>query len=172
MSHYTRKIKLTESLAAKVDSEDYKWLKNYKWKAIKNPKGYYAVRTYYNKEKGNNSMVYMHREILGLTDRKIHGDHKDHDTLNNRRCNLRVVTHFQNMANRSSHKNSTSKFLGVSIETHKRGDKIFKYWHAAICKDRKIKYLGHFKTEEAAALAYNEAAIKLHGQFANLNVIY
>jgi len=116
-------------------------------------------------------MVYMHREILGLTDRKIHGDHKDHDTLNNRRNNLRIATHSQNMANRSSHKNSTSKFLGVSIETHKRGNKIFKYWHAVISKDRKITFFGHFKTEELAALAYNEAAIKLHGEFANLNVI-
>jgi hypothetical protein len=33
------------------------------------------------------------------------------------------------------------------------------------------KNLGHFKCEKEAAVAYNKAAIEIHGEYANLNII-
>lgn len=87
-------------------------------------------------------------------------DHQDRNTLNDKIENLRAADRSKNMKNRTSRKNSTSKYLGVCLE---RG----KYWKAQI----NSKLLGYFKNEELAALAYNEAAIKHHGEFANLNKI-
>jgi hypothetical protein len=42
---------------------------------------------------------------------------------------------------------------------------------ASINKDGKCFYLGVFTNQEEAALAYNKAAIQLHGEFACLNII-
>lgn len=92
-------------------------------------------------------------------------DHKKHNTLDDRIENLRPATRSQNLINRTSSKNSTSKYLGVSF--HKLANK----WCANIFIDKKLKHLGYFIIEMEAALAYNEAA-KIHfGEFANLNVI-
>lgn len=106
----------------------------------------------------------MHRQILGLTNPDIKTDHIDRDGLNNQRNNLRIATKSQNNANRRSHKNSTSKYIGV----HKTAK---NKWIASITKMRTHLYLGIFIKEEDAAKCYNKFADKLHGQFANLNIV-
>lgn len=110
----------------------------------------------------NRRTVFLHRLILERIigrkpERHDQTDHVDGDGLNNLRGNLRLATHAQNMANRKSR----HRYLGVSPERNK--------WRAQITVDRKTRYLGHFPTQEAAALAYNSAAIEAHGEFANLN---
>lgn len=142
-----------------VDDSDYDYLSQFNWSLLKD--GY----TFYASRRCGKKRIKMHREILGLTDPKIMVDHKDRDGLNNQRGNLRVATHSGNNANRGSYKNSSSKYLGVSWKRDSTA------WEAGIKKGRKYKYLGHFKNEEDAALAYNEAAIKYHGDFANLNKV-
>jgi hypothetical protein len=69
------------------------------------------------------------------------------------------------MRNRSSAKESTSKYLGVSW--NKGNNK----WMAYIRVDGTRYHLGYFITEKEAARAYNEAAKKYHGEYANLNII-
>lgn len=91
-------------------------------------------------------------------------DHRDRDSLNDKIENLRAASRAENNKNVTSHKNTTSKYLGVSLI-----DK--KYWRATIMINRRQKYLGRHKTEENAALAYNKAAELYHGEFANLNII-
>ena len=156
---------------AQVNDEDYEWLNRYRWRLSRKQHTNYAITTIEGK------VVKMHRLILGLTDPKILGEHADHDGLNCQRYNLRPCTHTQNMMNKTSQKGSTSKYLGVNlsrVEDKNRGY-INKYWRADIRVEGKIKFLGYFpptaEGEKCAALARNEAAIKYHGEFANLNIV-
>jgi HNH endonuclease len=90
-------------------------------------------------------------------------DHEDTDRQNNKIDNLREATKSGNCTNRNSMKNASSKYLGV----HKN----VNHWEASIRKFGKSKWLGNFKSEEAAALEYNKHAVMLHGEFARLNII-
>lgn len=92
-------------------------------------------------------------------------DHRDRNTLNDRIENLRAANCRQNQCNRTSRKNSSSQYLGVSLY------KSFGKWGAQIRVNNKPIYLGSFPSEDQAAKAYNEAAKLYHGEFANLNVI-
>lgn len=143
-----------------VDDEDFDRLNSWKWWVAKRCNTFYAGRSVWVPER---KVVYMHREILGITDSKIEIDHKDRNGLNNQRDNLRESTKRQNGCNKKSRQNSSSKYLGVSLW---RGR-----WRATIKNNKKQVWLGFHPTEENAALAYNSAAIKIHGEFANLNVI-
>jgi hypothetical protein len=79
-------------------------------------------------------------------------------------AHLREATQSQNNANRPA-RGGASRYKGVWFHGQ------CKAWCAEIGADgRKVK-LGLFSTEEAAALAYNEAAKKLHGEFAYLNEV-
>lgn len=90
-------------------------------------------------------------------------DHKDRNTENDKIENLRPATALQNTRNRRSEEGSTSKYLGVCA--------CGKKWRAEIKSRGNEKFLGYFNKEEDAAKAYNEAAHKIYGNFANLNVI-
>ncbi|HLE87622.1 MAG TPA: AP2 domain-containing protein [Candidatus Brocadiaceae bacterium] len=78
--------------------------------------------------------------------------------------NLRFTDLSHNLANRPKRINGTSEFKGVSYH------KIHKKWQARVGHNGKA-FLGYFGTEEAAALAYNQAAIKIYGEFAYLNQV-
>lgn len=90
-------------------------------------------------------------------------DHINRDPMDNRIENLRLATAAQNSCNRSSAEGSSSRFLGVSISTGG--------WVASIGKGGSTIRLGTFETEELAALAYDCAAVMLHREFANPNII-
>lgn len=86
--------------------------------------------------------------------------------MNNNIENLRAASRSQNGKNIESLKNSSSKYLGVSWYN------AYNKWRVQIANNQVIKHVGYYLSEEAAALAYNEAAIRLHGEFANLNIIH
>jgi hypothetical protein len=109
---------------------------------------------------GKRKVSFMHREILNTPLNK-QVDHIDHDGLNNQRDNIRICSVSQNHMNKKPI--GVSKYLGVFYDR--------KYIRAAIKYHGKYHYLGFFKTENDAALAYNEAAKKYHGEFANLNIL-
>lgn len=139
-----------------VDDEDYEYLNIWRWCVSGKKIPYVATCQRIN---GVKITLLMHRLIMN-TPEGIEVDHIDHNGLNNQRNNLRNCTKSQNQMNRKS--TGKSKYLGVII--HKN-----KYIFSLIKTNKKRIYLGHFKTEEEAALAYNKAAIKLHGEFAKLN---
>jgi hypothetical protein len=68
-----------------------------------------------------------------------------------------------NAHNRTKKLNTLTNYIGVK----KSGNKFC----ATIRKNNVNYYLGSFKTQEEAAIAYNEKATELYGSFANLNTI-
>jgi hypothetical protein len=105
--------------------------------------------------------VQMHFEVMGCM-----CDHKNHNTLDNRKDNLRPCTTAQNNLNRPGNKGSKSGYKGVTLNNGKGGHNI---WRVRIQIDGKSTFLGRFHTPEEAAHAYDEAAKIYHGEFAHLN---
>jgi|TARA_Y100000034_G_C6768225_1_gene342575 hypothetical protein len=159
------RIKLTQGQYALVDDEDFDELNKYKWCAFWNKptQSYYVVRKS-RKSEGfkKQRLIFMHRQIMNVPV-GLYTDHINHDTLDNRKENLRLCTASQNHGNRQLNKNNTSGYKGVSW--HKRD----KRWRTAIRIGGKKKHLGHFKTKEEAMEAYNESAKLFFGEFARLN---
>lgn len=92
-------------------------------------------------------------------------DHIDRDKLNNCRENLRVATRKQNARNRPIQANNTSGYRGVSF------DNAQGKWVATIWVEGGNIKLGRFIDIIDAAKAYNDAAVKYHGEFASLNIL-
>ena len=161
-----KQIKLTQDLFAIVDDVDYSILNQFKWQAGKHSKysEIYAMRT--DRTGIKQRTVRMHRQILKLKHGdKRQADHINHNTLDNRRNNLRVCTRAENAMNQKSSKNTSSKYKGVSrIRTSKN-------WRSQIWVNKTLKYLGSFSSEVEAAKAYNNEARRYHGKFACLNKV-
>jgi hypothetical protein len=156
-----KQIQLTQGKFALVDDNDFDWLNQWKWCAAFNGGLWRAIRTKYD----NNikTTVFMHREIMGLCgDGGQEVDHRNRNGLDNRRDNLRVCNHSENVCNRKVQKH-TSIYKGVYWNTSRKG------WQALIRSNLKSHYLGVFNSEVLAAKAYDEAAQKYHGEFAALN---
>lgn len=150
-------IELTRGKVAVVDDADFSELGQYNWCCTKNG---YAIRA--KRENGKTTWVYMHREIMNPPE-GFQVDHINRNRLDNRRENLRLATRAQNMQNSVKKFDNKSGFKGV--HKHSRNNS----WIAQISFNGKMTHLGSFKTAEEASLAYNAAALRLHGDFANLN---
>lgn len=156
-----KQILLTKGQFALVDDEDFEYLNQFKWCAVKGSNTYYAIKSGYNK--GKNPQIKMHRLISKLNDSNILCDHKDNNGLNNQKENLRISNKSQNGMNRGPQKNGTSKYKGVSWFA--KANK----WMAKITLNRKQIYIGYFEDITDAAKAYDEKAKELFGEFAWLN---
>jgi hypothetical protein len=138
-----------------VDSGDYNYLSKYNW----------SVHGGYAQSKIDGRTVYMARFIMdcpkGLT-----VDHKNHNTLDNRRSNLRVCSYSENNYNkRCGNKNKFSKYKGV------RRSFLPNKWKSEISFNGISIYIGDFYTEDYAAIKYNEQASLLQKEFAYLNEV-
>lgn len=128
-----------------------------------------TARTPYVRLRGGRT-IYAHRVIAErMEGRKLHRhekvDHINGNGTDNRRENLRVVSHSDNLVNRSGWRNSSSKYKGVTF--YKRDGN----WQSKICPHGKTIHLGYFANEEEAAIAYNNAAVLHYGDKAKLNEI-
>jgi len=91
-------------------------------------------------------------------------DHINFNGLDNRKANLRIVTHRQNVCHRRKlDKTTRSRYKGAYW------DEKMKRWRARIQINGKSIYLGVYKDEVEAAQAYDEGAKKYHGEFAVVN---
>jgi len=158
-----RKIYLGEDEWTLVEPLDYYWLKNFNWYLGGNGKEFYAF-TNIKIGPGKVKMVSMHRQIMNPPPHLL-VDHRNTNTLDNRRANLRLATHSENACNRRKISSKTSsQYIGVYFE--KRTGR----YTSKIRIHGKRLWLGRFNTELSAAKAYDEAAKKYHGEFARLNL--
>lgn len=152
-----------------VDSEDFAYLNLFKWHLHKAKNTFYAKR-WTKKIDGNRTHIYMHREIMGITNPKIEIDHKDHYGLNNQRNNLRECSGEDNKKNRKKQEGCISKYLGVVYKESKKKGK--KYWAALITHKGKPKYKCFPYTNDGeilAAMERDRMSIEIFGSFASLN---
>lgn len=158
-------LELSHGMKATIDDEDFEFLSQWRWSRLYNKKRgtCYVVRKEPKSGK-NRRLIQLHRVIVRASKGQI-VDHVNHDTLDNRRQNLRIVTWSQNACNRKRKVNSTSGFKGVTLRPH-LGKKSGRSWEARISLNGKIKSLGVFRTAEEAHEVYNIAAAGLHGEFA------
>lgn len=143
-----RSISLASSdKALVVDDADFDLVSQYRW-------GWsgHDVRT------TTIPRIKVHRLILDPRDSEI-VDHKNGDTLDNRRSNLRIATRTQNMWNRKTNENNKVGLKGVTWrqDCHK--------YQAQIKVNKKNVFLGRFTTAIEAHKAYVEASRKYFGQF-------
>lgn len=155
-------IPLTQGQFAKVDDGDFdkygidRW--SARWSRLTN--SFYAVRNSKTDIYKKRKTLLLHREIMGITETKIHVDHKNHDTLDCQRQNLRPCTHSQNMMNKSkAYKNSNSGIRGVRLDIRSGR------WQARIRINGKGVHLGMFSNMEDAKSAYASANQKYFGEF-------
>ena len=103
---------------------------------------------------------YFHR-VVAQTPPGLTTHHANHDTLDNRRCNLDRVTHARNMQSKAKQRDNTSGYIGVS----RHGGR----WEAHLRHEGEFQYIGLFETAEEAAHARDARAKELRGDFAVLN---
>jgi len=160
-----KEIQLTRGYIALVDDEDFERVNQYKWQSIICTHTVYAKRGDYSS--GKNKTNLMHNFIMRVENSRKNGievDHKNHNGLDNQKKNLRICTHNENNMNRSSNKNSTSIYRGVSW------CKVRNKWISLIYFNKKRIHLGRFNSEFEAAKVYDKKAAELFGEFANLNI--
>lgn len=154
-------IPLTQGHVALVDDQDYEDLMRYKWFADIRGCGIY-IKRHRPIIDGKNGNIYMHRQIMGVSDSKMIVDHINGNQLDNRRENLRLCTHSQNSMNCKATKGRRIPFKGVFVRPSGR-------FGARIMFERRQITIGTFDTQEEAACAYDQKAKELFGEFANPN---
>jgi hypothetical protein len=156
------RIPIGEEYVALVDEADAELVAGHRWRPFTSESGkVYAYTVIARKT------VMMHRHILG-TAAGFDTDHRDGNSLDNRRSNLRPATRAQNVANapkpkRKDGRPPSSQFKGVCRDREKNK------WRAMIRIDGRLKQLGRFDDEAEAARAYDRAALAEHPDFARPN---
>ena len=145
-----KKIQLKPSGYALVDDDDFNNLSKKRWYLSA---GGYAIGG--EDSNGLKAYVKMHRVIMGAKNPKIHIDHIDGDKLNNQKDNLRFATPAQNTHNARKQKGTKNKYKGTNYV------KSLNLWQARCRMNGEDHFLGHYRSEIAAAHAYNKKAIEL-----------
>jgi hypothetical protein len=131
--------------SALVSPEDYDRLMGFKWRLWNG----YVMATVGPHKAGESTLYHMARLVLDLEHgNELEADHINFDPLDNRRENLRAVTHAQNVRHSPS-RGGTSAYRGVSWVTRDRR------WQAQAGFMGKKHGLGHYADERDAARAVN-----------------
>lgn len=126
------------------DKADYLYVSSHRWRLTNS--GY--AMTYVDR-KG----VFMHRAIAACP-KGLEIDHINHNKMDNRRCNLRIVTRGQNALNQPLRKTNTSGYKGVRPHGKK--------WQAYIMVNRKMLLLGTYADKEDARKVREVAEKVIH----------
>ena len=150
-----------------MDAEDAHLLHG--WCIGINTGGYARLR---REIKGKRVSVSLHRLVTNAP-KGMDVDHVNHNTLDNRKANLRICTRSENARNNKGHKGRASRYKGVYFDKWHKGFKNRGYlpWRAYTRVMGKRIWLGYYATQEEAGQAYNEYAAREFGEFAYLNEI-
>jgi hypothetical protein len=143
-------IQLTQGKTTIVDDEDYAFLSQFKWCIDSSG---YAYR------RNGSTTITMHRFLMNPP-AGMETDHINRNKLDNRKSNLRLCTHAQNLANRTKYKTNKTGFKGVSY--YKRHN----CFRAQISSNGVNTHIGYFKSKEEAYAAYIQATVNGNGEFA------
>jgi hypothetical protein len=153
-----KQIPLSGGKVAIIDDADFGLVSAYNWYYTQCKKIGYA-RTNRVRD-GVRVYIYMHTLIMPHPP-GMHTDHISQDTLDNRRSNLRVCTHAQNLHNCGPRKNNHCGYVGVIREGNK--------WAFKSTTNGVLVRKGRFFTAKAAALAYDAHVRSARGDFAHTN---
>jgi hypothetical protein len=161
-------IPLTQGKQAIIDEEDWPLVGHLRWYAVhartrKTRSPWYAANHSTQGPEGKRPILFMHRLILGV-EPGVLVDHRNGDGLDNRRGNLRGASASQNKANSARYTTTASGYKGVYATGNKRHP-----WCAQIRGGGGTRQIGVFATAQEAAAAYDEAAQRVHGEFARPN---
>ncbi|MDR1837581.1 MAG: HNH endonuclease [Treponema sp.] len=146
-----------------IDNEDYELFSKYSWVVDKRP-GRVYFKCYGGGGRKNVKHFYLHRLIAGANEPEKGFvntnnivDHINHNTLDNRRCNLRICTQAENV------RNARGKLgRGLPKGVRKASKNRFS---ARICANDQDVHLGTFDTVIEAKLAYDNAAKDIYGDY-------
>lgn len=139
-----------------IDTEDIDRCQEHQWSM--NGQGYVSSKI-------DGRYTDLHRFLLGITEHEVNVDHINRTKLDNRKCNFRLCVKSQNVLNVGLRKDNASGYKGVYF--HKE----WRKWESHIDINNKRVHIGSFKTAEEAALAYNEASKRYHGEFGYINPV-
>ena len=152
-----RFIPLSKGKFAAVDDGDYDRVSQYPWFAFKVHNSWYAATGSVVK----NKRTYLHRFVTNAP-AGMEVDHVNGHGLDNRKANLRICRHRDNLRNQRRIKPSRSGYRGVTLTPHGK--------FVARCKYHgKMLYWGTYSTAEEAARVRDRKVMELHGEFAYLN---
>lgn len=139
-----------------IDEADFPVVRQHRWWAKP------GHTTTYIQTNIDRRTVRLHRLLLNAAPGRV-VDHINLNGLDNRRENLRLCTDGQNKANGRLRRDNTSGYRGVYWNSSANK------WQAYISVNSKRLYLGVYSDPWAAAIAYNEAALRHFGEFARTN---
>jgi HNH endonuclease len=155
-----RTIPLTQGQVAIVDVGDYEWLMSVgKWQAkFHKNTGHFSATHQKYVDKKRVAILWMHREIMQAP-KGLLVDHRNRNSLDNRRFNLRLATYSQNAANKRTSRKNKSGYPGVCWQ------KDCNKWRAYVAIDGAQKYLGLFSSLGEAVSVRSEYAKRIYGEF-------
>jgi hypothetical protein len=135
-----------------VDPGDRERVAAYKWYRSHDKYPYLRCNAWV----GHHISVTMHIFLFGKALPGMDWDHVNGNTSDNRRANLRIVSHKENCRNRAAFKTNRTGTLGVCRAGKSR-------WRAYIHDDARQIHLGTFATIEEAVSVRQAAELKLFG---------
>jgi hypothetical protein len=152
-----KQLELSQNKVALVDDEDFEWLNQWKWHAIKSRGDlFYAVRS--ERVGDRQRRVWLHRLLLGLQSGE-QCDHRNGNGLDNRRANIRKATQRENNLNRRRFKTNKSGYIGVSWNS------VYRQWQAHAIIDGRWTLLGQFDAKDDAIAARRQAEARHYAGF-------
>lgn len=152
-----KEISLTKGQVALVDDEDFERVNAFKWQArwTKSTKSFYAKRFFHDSKR----VIDMARFIIN-TPMNMVPDHINHNTLDNRKCNLRNSTRSQNNMNAGLRKDNKLRTRCIHVHQNR--------FRVEVMVNKKRVFRKCFGSLEEAIVARDEV-LKIHfGEFVNL----